>query len=207
MVADDKQVIANADIRAFFHDSVGAALINQRIEAEDHTIHYIVDLLSGFTRTENLYPSASGAARKPLALMLAQALESSSAHKRNEALRQLGDLALFISGFFPNSLSRSLVDVDYYIAMGGNAYGSLSDSVKSYSRGNVFSAVFAELAEKFQHFADVLSEVSEQALLDSDRDVLRLYERWVCTRSKRIEKQLRKLGIHPLQVALNPARH
>ena len=60
------------------------------------------------------------------------------------ACRQIGDVSLFISGFFSDSLRRKLVDVDYYVSIGGYAYNALS-RVET----DTFSPVFAELATKF----------------------------------------------------------
>mgnify|MGYP002137355912 CR=1 FL=1 len=37
-------------------------------------------------------------------------------------MRAMGDFSLYIAGFFSDSLKRKLVDVDYYIGMGGAAY-------------------------------------------------------------------------------------
>ena len=77
--------------------------------------------------------------------------------RKRESLRQIGDVSLFISGFFSDSLHRKLVDVDYYVSIGGCAYNALS-RVET----DTFSSVFAELGEKFVGFVDVLSEVSER---------------------------------------------
>jgi hypothetical protein len=51
-----------------------------------------------------------------------------------------------------------LVDVDYYVCIGGSAYGALSRQTE-----DTFSPVFAELAANFVGFIDVLSEVSERS--------------------------------------------
>jgi len=40
-------------------------------------------------------------------------------------MQRLGDTALFIAGVFADSLNRKLVDVDYYVAMGGTAYAQV----------------------------------------------------------------------------------
>jgi hypothetical protein len=55
--------------------------------------------------------------------------------------------------------------------------------------------VFAELAAKFQRFVDALNEVSEMSYRHSDRDVLRLYEIWLKTGSRRAYGLLRQLGV------------
>ena len=107
-------------------------------------------------------------------------------------LKQIGDLSLFMSGFFADSLSRKLVDVDYYVSIGGTAYTALSRY-----ETDAFSPVFAELADNFVRFVDVLSEVSERASCASNADLLRLYERWLRTGSRRSGQLLAERGVVP----------
>ncbi|MDH3588062.1 MAG: hypothetical protein OEQ74_01530, partial [Gammaproteobacteria bacterium] len=121
-MADDSRVVAVANLREFFHDSLDAALANQRVDAGDQTAHYIVNLLTLFSRSEELYDEGDqGRSIRPLAFMLSDALDADSVHDRDRALRRLGDVALFMAGFFSHSFSRKLIDVDYYISMGGGA--------------------------------------------------------------------------------------
>jgi hypothetical protein len=129
--------------------------------------------------------------------MLAEAVEAPSLEQRNFALQRIGDVSLFVAGFFGECLSQKLVDLDYYVRMGGSAYGSLSENVRGSLRGRIFAAVFAELAAKFQDFVDVLSEVRDSTRGSDDADVLRLYESWLRTGSKRAARLLRMLGIEP----------
>jgi hypothetical protein len=187
-------VVATRDVRGFFRDSVERAMRTLRLRAGEHTVHYVVNLLALYARAERLYErTAAGLDIKPLAFMLKDALEATSLARRQAALRRLGDVALFVGGFFANGFSRRLVDVDYYIAMGGNAYGSLSDSL----RAERHAAMYAELAGKFGGFVDVLAEVSTRDRPDSDSDILRLYEIWLRTGSVHAGRRLTSLGVLP----------
>ncbi len=204
----NRKVIASCNVREFFRDSVESALANQNLNADDHTVHYVVNVLTMFTRAEELYEDTpDGRQLKPLALMLAEAMEADSDRQRNDALRRLGDVSLFIAGFFSQMFSRRLVDVDYYVAMGGNAYSSLHQRVRGTSYGQAFSGVYRELARKFQGFVDVLWEVSESAQISSDRDILRLYEIWLKTGSRRAGMLLSRLGVQPVSIASTTRRH
>jgi hypothetical protein len=98
---------------------------------------------------------------------------------------------LFISGFFSDSLNRRLVDVDYYIQLGEHAYASLA------RRDGPFGDVFDELSDKFVAFVDVLSEVSEHSAMTSNAELLRLYEKWLRTKSRRSGDLLVARGIVP----------
>lgn len=194
-----KPLVAVTNLREFFHDSVQTALRKQRVDVDDHTEHYVVNILTMFARSEELYETtAEGIRLKPLARMLADASEASSPQQRDEALRRLGDVSLFVAGFFAQSFARKLVDIDYHIAMGGRAYGTLADNLRGSIRGQAFAAVFLELAQKFQRLVDVLNEVAEMARTHTDKDILRLYEIWMKTGSPRAFAILQRLGVAPV---------
>ena len=192
-----KRVYAVASLREFFKDSVADAMARQGVAADDHTAYYVVNLLTLFARCETLYPhDKPGPGLHPLALVLAAAEDSPSRETMNAALRRVGDTSLFVAGFLSDGLARKLVDVDYYIDMGGNAYGRLSDNVRGTRAGLAFGSVFAELAAKFRDFVDVLAEIRDSGKPDV-LDVLRLYELWLKTGSRSAARQLREHGIEP----------
>ena len=203
-----KPLVAVTNLREFFHDSVQTALRKQRVDVDDHTEHYVVNILTMFARSEELYESTpEGVRLKPLAHMLAAASEAPSPQQRDDALRRLGDVSLFIAGFFAQSFARKLIDIDYHIAMGGRAYGTLADNMRGSIRGQAFAAVFLELAQKFQRLVDVLNEVAEMAHTHTDRDILRLYEIWLKTGSRRSYEILKKLGVDPTASARSAFTH
>jgi hypothetical protein len=171
----------------YFKELVDAALARQNIGAGELTAYYVVQLLAGFLER----PSGDAAGGAPLACQLARALERAGPQQR-ASLKQVGDVSLFVSGFFSDSLRRTLVDVDYYVCIGGCAYGALSRQTE-----DTFSTVFAELAGNFVGFVDVLSEVSERSSCGSNTDLLRLYERWLRTGSPRSGQLLIERGVVP----------
>lgn len=193
-------VVAVPNLREFFHDSVQKALRNQRVDVDEHTEHYVVNVLTMFSRSEELYErTPEGVRLKPLALMLADAAAAQSSQQRDETLRRLGDVSLFVAGFFAQSFARKLIDVDYHIAMGGRAYGTLADNMRGTMRGQAFASLYNELAAKFQRLVDVLNDVAEMAYTHTDKDILRLYEIWLKTGSPRAHSILQRLGVTPVQ--------
>jgi hypothetical protein len=181
----DDAVFRRESAVEYFKELVEGALARQRIAAGELTAFYVVQLLAGYLQR----PAEEDEA--PLGFQLARALESGGIQQRT-SLRQIGDLSLFISGFFSESLRRKLVDVDYYVSIGGFAYNTLSRQ-----ETDTFSPVFAELAEKFTGFVDVLSEVSERTSCASNLDLLRLYEKWLKTGSPRCGQLLVERGVVP----------
>jgi hypothetical protein len=200
-MTEDERAIDVRNLREFFRDSVHAALARQRVDVDDHTEHYVVNVLTMFARAETLFDSSQGRAQlKPLALMLADASEAPTREDRLRGLQRLGDVSLFMAGFFAQSFARRLVDVDYHIAMGGRAYGTLAETCRTGARGRALGAVFTELAQNFQRLVDALNDVSEMAHKHDQRDVLRQYEIWLKTGSPRAHGILRSRGVEPAVV-------
>ena len=183
----------------YFRTSIDDVIAQQGVELDPHTTHYVVNMMTLFSRSEEFYEDdGETCGLKPLALMLADASDAPSAEHRNHILQRIGDVALFISGFFVESLAGKAVDIDYYIHMGANAYGSLSEETRRTFRGNAFADVFRELASNFQILTDVLHEVRDNARPESDANLLRTYEIWRKTGSRRAENMLRQHGVVPI---------
>jgi hypothetical protein len=191
------RVHAVTSLQEFFKDSVEAAMANQGVAADDHTAYYVVNLLTLFARHEALYDGdRPGPGLQPIALLLAEAADTSDRDTRNALLRRAGDTSLFVAGFLGDGFARKLIDIDYYIDMGGAAYGRLSNNVRGTREGRAFGTVFAELAEKFREFVDVLAEIRDSGK-GAAIDVLRLYEVWLRTRSRRAARLLSEHGLAP----------
>jgi|SRR5579863_765334 len=191
------RVVPVANLREYFKDELHGALEKQQVEVEDQTEHYVVNLLTAFARSEALYEATpEGTRLKPLVVMLAEALEAPTAEHRNRGLQRLGDVSLFVAGFFAQSFARKLIDIDYHISMGCRAYGTLAETLAR-GRTRVLGNVFAELAQKFQPLVDALNDVSETSYSHSDKDILRLYEIWLKTGSRRSYGLLKRLGVDP----------
>jgi len=180
-----ERLVRNESPAEYFKELVESAISHQGLTAGEMTSFYLVRLLAGYVHLD-----PTDADEEALGIRFVRALQADGALQR-DALRRVGDMSLFISGYFSDSLNRSLVDIDYYIALGERAYGSLART------DDTFSDVFDELSEKFSGFVDVLGEVSERSALTSNTDLLRLYERWLKTRSRRSGDLLARQGIVP----------
>jgi hypothetical protein len=184
-----RPILCEQTTTEYFRELVGEAISTRQLRATDLTEFYLVNLLCQYVRPDRRADHQEH--DQPLAFRLGRALESGGVEQRAR-LRSLGDFSLFMSGFFSDSFRRRSIDIDYYVSMGEYAYGSLSRS-----DDETFVDVFAELSDKFVAFTDVLSEVSERTGLTSHSDVLRLYEKWLRTRSPRDGQRLVDRGIIP----------
>jgi hypothetical protein len=176
----------NPSVAEFFHDRVSEAIRNQGVATTTPTECYLVNLLAEFTKT----PPDD----EPLALKLAHAVNSPD--ERVRQLKDVGDTSLYVSGFFSDSLQRKLVDVDYYIQMGGTAYSMLARFFRGNPHSLVFGDIYDELGAKFPRFVDVFAEVAEETMT-GNLGLVQLYERWLRTGSEWMERKLRAQGVLP----------
>jgi hypothetical protein len=187
-----ERILIGKTAHEWFREMVADALSHRRLAIQAETEFYLVNLLAGFLERERLFVQQEDGtvAAEPLALVLLRALQGDR-RTRAAGLRRLGDTALFVSGFFGDSLARSTVDVDYYIAMGERAYGTLAET----ERGVGLDALYGELASRFVQFVDLFAEISELSDLRSNRGLLRLFERFLATRDARVAQRLRERGV------------
>jgi hypothetical protein len=194
-MTDKKAITLVAQPQDYFRELVTETLERQHVSIQPETEFYLVNLLNQFMKTDRLYPrDGEGAVREePLALMVKEALEQPAVQAQSLLFRQVGDVSLYVAGFFQESLTRKLVDVDYYIDMGGTAY----QQVASRTPEEALRALYGELSEKFARFVEVLAEISDKTSTRTEKDLLRLYELWMRTGSERAAKALQEAGIIP----------
>jgi len=175
-------------VESFFRDEVDRALRDRGLTSGTLVEHYLVRLLAAY--------AAQPIAKAPLGLKMLAASDAPPRERRAH-LREVGDTSLYVSGFWAESLDDRWVDVDYYIELGGSAYGELARGGPGWT-GDPFGDVFGELASNFPTFVEVLEKVSQRTnRCASNQDVLRLYRRWQRTGSASAQSRLAALGVVP----------
>ena len=189
------EVVSENTPALFFRDQLITAMEHQRVSTSAFTESYLVNLLSAFAKGETLPAREPGFDETPLALLYARAF-TAARFERVVLLRTAADTALFVSGFFAESLPGGPADLRYYASLGGRAYAHLSHEHEREDPSG--TSVFVELSGRFRQFVDVLSEVSEKTRLTTPLSVVRLYERWLATGSARAAALLAQQGIAPV---------
>lgn len=179
--------------RTFFVDRVEDALKRVKFEPLPLSRHYLVSLLEHFMFSSNLFTQddETGRARRETLAELYLRAQNSPTPVRIDLLKKLGDSSLYISGFFGDSLNRKVVDIDYYVDMGGVAYGSLAHAAPDENSAKMFE----EFSARFPLFVDVLTYISQESLIQTNGDLLRLYDRYIATGSRLAEEQLVEKGL------------
>ncbi len=171
---------SHASVQGFFHEIVGEALRDSEVQASSVTEKYLVHLLGEY--------ASARITDEPLSLKL---VTKSEPAERIRALKEVGDTTLYITGFFAESMTRKIVDIDYYVGLGEAAYAELGRRFQSQSN---MGCVYTELAQKFPEFVDVLSCARSLVSFGND-DIVSLYSAWQQSRSKWMAKRLRLAGV------------
>ena len=180
----------SGDVRGWFFERLDAALERHGVPASETTRFYLVELLASF---------ADGDAAdfdRPLAFQLAEAMETDGPEKIRK-LRDLGDSALYLLGFFEDHLERRGLSRSYFVAMGGRAYGTARQLAAFSPREAPRQEAYGELAERFEGYVEALDDVRESTVLRTPQDIVRLYEKWKRTKSPRLAERLRSEGVFP----------
>lgn len=182
-----------ASPRDYFFEALERAFQHLKIDASPLSKSYLVELLQFYMFAKNLFAvdGETGRRRQETLAELYLTAQTQPTAQKMELLKKLGDTSLYISGFFGDSLNRKIVDIDYYADMGGAAYASLSTITPNQNLSEVYSG----FSNRFLDFVDALTYISQQSQVQSNEDLLRLYDRYVSTGSRLAEEQLREKGV------------
>lgn len=158
--------------RVLFAGLLAGALERTRVQPTPAATHYLVELLEEQVRPAPLACDADGVPETLTEGLLRARLEQGAA--RIARLRRLGDRALFVSGFFGDSLERRLPGRAYWRDAGRLAYAQLATRLAE----RVWARLFAELADRFGDFVEVLTEVGDTTRAETG-GLAGLYERFL----------------------------
>lgn len=180
------------DVRQWFRERLDAALERQKVSAGVGTRAYLVELLAALGLGRRRTPG-----QVPLALQLIDARQAPSGLERMERYRALGDDALCLAGLFSDHLEQRGLSPQYVREMGGGAYESAGMLAAHSATEAARIDVYHDLAHRFPTFAEVLEEVRESTALRTPQDIVKLYDKWRRTGSRRAAERLLEEGVYP----------
>ncbi len=193
-------IVAAHSVSHFFCEAVEDAMRLQRVDATDGATRYLIALLGDYVHPDRW---AGEALDRPLTLLLNEALHTPNPAERFQRLRVLGDGILYGCGFFGDHFEARGVDAKYLRGLGTRAYeqaGSMLRAKAAEPPATRGPDLFAELAENFDAFVSVLTDVADATVatsLESSRGLLKVYERWLKTGSDRLASALTSRGVVP----------
>lgn len=190
-------IVAAQSVSQFFVEVVEDAIRVRGVEATEGATQYLVAMLADYAHPD---PRAGEALDRPLTLLFDEAVRAPDPAERFERLRTLGDGVLYGCGFFGDHFEARGVDAKYLHGLGTRAYGAASSMLRRGPQEPSGPDLFAELAGKFEAFVAVLTDVADSTIAmgtETSRGLLRVYERWLKTRSDRLASALTSRGVVP----------
>jgi hypothetical protein len=189
----DNKINVLVSVEDFFSDLVQEAIVARKMSTFPLAQNYLVSILGSYIHTNNLYDTHTEDGKLTRDTLAETFLRAQSANgtTKIELLKKLGDVSLYVSGFFADSLSRKIVDVDYYVDMGEAAYGALAQEIKE----DTSRKVFKDFSTRFLEYVDIFETISQKSLAQNDGNILRLYEKYLKTGSELARETLEEKGI------------
>lgn len=184
-------IVAAVSVSDFFAEAVNDAMRSRGVQASDAARSYVVGLLSDLAKPGS---PIERTLERPLTLLLDEALHTTNVGERFDRLRTLGDGVLYSSGFFADHFEARGVDSSYIIGIGRTAYDSASSLIVT---GPEPLDIFKELSQHFARFVEVIGEVANATIargVATSKGLIKLYERWLKTRSESIGDALASHG-------------
>lgn len=184
----------------FFRDEVLAVSKKQSLELENSVSAYVARLLARFSQSSSIIeqhlPSGEKSKDPVLALLWLEGLQKKPFEQLTQ-MQYLGDIALFTTGFFSERIERSVIDRDYYMAMGEQAYQQAGTLQKVLRSDVALRELFFMLAESFPNMVSVLEEISIRSQANQKNGIVKLYEKWLGNNDYKIERVLQENGVIP----------
>ena len=194
MTVRDTVINTEPSLKAYFHDALARATEKHHLKTEDHTLWYLTNLLHTYSRSEQFFDyQPDRGTLTPLAEYYKRAIEADSVQERRLNLQRLGDVAIFICGLFAPALNRKPVSINYYMAMGENAYATLADTAGHNTREKAQAEIFADLSNRFTSFVTVISSLSKTT--EACDNLLCKFDEWQRTGDLAIATELRNAGV------------
>lgn len=196
-------IVAAASVSDFFGEIVDDAMKSRGVTASEAVTHYVVALLSDLAKPGS---PVERTLERPLTLLLDEALHTPELGDRFDKLRTLGDGVLYSSGFFADHFEARGIDTQYVIGIGRTAYETAGALIRRNSmppavkEDKPLPDIFHELAIGFSVFVEVIADVANATIargVATSRGLLKLYERWLKTRSERLAEALSSHGFVP----------
>ena len=165
------------DLNLFFYELLQEALKSRKLNADPDVEYYLVELLG------NIHIEA-------VTSTLVELQQKAIQRQEVSAYKSLGDCALIQIGLFEEHLTAKRVSTSYVEMVGSRAYQTASNMAIRDRR----APIFYELGSKFPMYARLLDDVKEATSLGCS-DPLKLYEKYLLTKSETALNKLNKLGL------------
>lgn len=155
-----------SSLQTFFYDQLQEFNKKSLEPLPNETIYYSSLVMDRYGEAKEYFETSEGKVRdKVLGIKLLEASRMAK-EERKRVLKDIGDTALIICGFFSDSLNKKIIDTRYYQDLGQSAYSQLNSVVPSFYD---IPSFYSLIAGQFQSLTTVMGLVSERTFGHSAR--------------------------------------
>lgn len=160
-----QDLVLETSLQSFFFDELSRVNEKSSRPLPKETVFYSSLVLDQYGESGNYFETVEGKVReKILGVKLLEACHLPK-QKQMRALRDIGDTALFICGFFSDSLNGKIIDTSYYQQIGRSAYRRLNHFVPDVYETPSF---FERLSDSFSGVTVLMNLVAEKMTKPDD---------------------------------------
>jgi hypothetical protein len=122
-----KKIILSGNLQGFFFEGLSELNKKSRCPVPESIIYYSSDVLDKFALSEDFFETSDGKVREKILGMKLLEASSLSSQEQKKIYKEIGDTSLMICGYFSESISKKIVDIQYYSKIGRMAYSHLNN--------------------------------------------------------------------------------
>jgi hypothetical protein len=121
------KIILSTNLKGFFFDGLTELNKKSLCPVPQSIIYYSSDVLDKFTLSQDFFETSEGKIReKILGMKLLEATQLTR-EEQKRVYKEVGDMSLMVCGYFSESVSKKIVDTQYYAQLGKMAYSHLNN--------------------------------------------------------------------------------
>lgn len=166
---ENQGLVLEQSLQTFFFDQLQEINGKSTHPVPGEVIYYSSLVMDKFGESKEYFDIKEGRVRdKILGIKLLESQQKSRTQQKRE-LQDIGDTALFLCGYFSESLNSKIIDTRYYQELGQIAYGRLDGLVpEAYE----VPAFFKRMSDRFSLLTNMMSIVATRLHKPREADVL-----------------------------------
>ena len=161
-----QDLVLESSLQSFFFECLSEVNGKALHPLPNEIIYYSSVVMDRFGESKNYFQESKGGRLKEK-LLGKKLLESTllPRGKQINELKDIGDTALFLCGYFSDSLNRKLVDTNYYRQIGQSSYKKLNAFLPTVFE---FENFYIFIAKSFVNLAAMMSIVAQRFISQRD---------------------------------------
>ncbi len=189
MAKKKSQILLDTDLQSHFFEQLSRLNKRSLSPACNEIIHYVSNVMAKYIRSDSYFELSDGKLQeKVLGIKLLESSRYSLPQQRDE-LKDVGDTALCLCGYFAESLGGSLLNLKYYQQIGQRAYAGLNNHLPEFYNIQDF---FLRVSESIK---TITTHLSCMATREEEQLIFHLLNRWNDRRDVASREALLRLGV------------